>query len=130
MLRNILILTVSILSLQSMSYAADNDKLMSNAVSAITQQTVVVSDHEVIANSSAPAVITTIANDHAADTPAPAKAKKTTAQKIKSFFANLFICLKATNEVVNDVANNAHAISDSVTQTVQNIKDISTIKKS
>lgn len=120
MLRNILILTVSVLSLQSISYAADSDKLTSDAISAITQQSVVINEIEDIVKNTATAQVVGDVVESITNSPEATKVKKTIGQKIKSFFANLFICLKATNEVVKDVVDNKNAI----TNEIQGIRDV------
>lgn len=123
MLRNILILTVSILSLQSVSYAADADKPMSDVVSAISQQSVVINEAEAITQTGTASSVVNEVVDSIADPAEVAKVKKTIGQKVKSFFKNLFVCLKATNEVVKDTVDNANAIKKEVKDTIEDIKD-------
>lgn len=118
MLRKILILTVSVLSLQSMSYAADSDKPMSDTVSAITLQSVVAKEIETTIQNATTSTLAEVVGS-VIDQPEVVKVKKTAGEKIKSFFANLFVCLRATTDVVKDVTTNVH----SITKDVQDIRN-------
>lgn len=118
MLRNILILSVSVFSLQTISYAADADNLMSDPASAAIKQSVmVINENEDVQDAVQSAVsssTTAAISDAVDDLAETVKTKKTIGQKIKSFFANLFICLRATGDVAKEVAGNVKDIAKDV----------------
>lgn len=116
MLRNILILSVSVFSLQTISYAADADNLMSDPASAAIKQSVMVINEDVqdAVQSAVSSSTTAAISDAVDDLAETVKTKKTIGQKIKSFFANLFICLRATGDVAKEVAGNVKDIAKDV----------------